>query len=373
MTADNFALPAPGRSPVAAATARYVAVALALVVMLGGAVSLREAGIELGWVDGAPWIGAAITALNGLRSQWWMVPAGAVALILGLWLVVVAVRPRRKTVVAVDAAGSVWMRPRDVARLASHAASCVPGVEVLNSAATRRKVTMYVETPVWNPTPRRRAPSPPRWVARPKSLFPHRKSSFASVRAGLHEPAADRPRGSRGDSGRRGRRGVCGRRCGTVADACGACGSRTDQYGAGRAGHLVDVVAVGTGWGGRVAVDTRAGLAHRACAGPEGAGPARSRYQRAGIHHREPRRRCGGGGRRIGTGFECAVRQGKSDRRPRQFDSGIDRDHGTTGGAGRCHLRDRHHPCRHRPGHRGTSKTVAARAILQIAKAKRSA
>ncbi|WP_061007355.1 DUF6286 domain-containing protein [Mycolicibacterium mucogenicum] len=144
MTADNFALPAPGRSPVAAATARYVAVALALVVMLGGAVSLREAGIELGWVDGAPWIGAAITALNGLRSQWWMVPAGAVALILGLWLVVVAVRPRRKTVVAVDAAGSVWMRPRDVARLASHAASCVPGVEVLNSAATRRKVTMYV-------------------------------------------------------------------------------------------------------------------------------------------------------------------------------------------------------------------------------------
>lgn len=144
MTADNLALPAPGRSPVAAATARYVAVALALVVMLGGVVSLREAGIELGWVDGTPWIGAAITALNGLRSQWWMVPAGAVALILGLWLVVVAVRPRRKTVVAVDAAGSVWMRPRDVARLASHAASCVPGVEVLNSAATRRKVTMYV-------------------------------------------------------------------------------------------------------------------------------------------------------------------------------------------------------------------------------------
>jgi len=144
MTADNVALPAPGRSPVAAATARYVAVALALVVMGGGVVSLREAGVELGWIAGTPWIGAAITALNGLRSQWWMMPAGAIALLLGVWLVVVALRPRRKTVVAVDTAGSVWMRPRDVARLASHAASCVPGVEVLNSAATRRKVTMYV-------------------------------------------------------------------------------------------------------------------------------------------------------------------------------------------------------------------------------------
>lgn len=144
MTADNVALPVPGRSPAAAATARTVAVVLALVVMCGGVVSLREAGVQLGWVAGAPWIGTALTALNGLRSQWWMVPAGAGALLVGAWLVFVALRPRRKTVVAVDAAGSVWMRPRDVARLASHAASCVPGVEVLNSAATRRKVTMYV-------------------------------------------------------------------------------------------------------------------------------------------------------------------------------------------------------------------------------------
>lgn len=144
MTADNLALPVPGRSPAATATARYVAVALALVVTFGGVVSLREAGVVLGWVAGTPWIGSAITALNGLRSQWWMVPAGVGALLLGLWLVIVALRPRRKTVVAVDGAGSVWMRPRDVARLASHAASCVPGVEVLNSAATRRKVTLYV-------------------------------------------------------------------------------------------------------------------------------------------------------------------------------------------------------------------------------------
>ncbi|MUL78447.1 DUF6286 domain-containing protein [Mycolicibacterium sp. CBMA 226] len=144
MTADNVALPAPGRSPAAVATARYVAVALALIVMCGGIVSLREAGVKLGWFTGTPWIGTAVTALNGLRSHWWMMPAGVCALLVGAWLVFVALRPRRKTVVAVDAAGSVWMRPRDVARLASHAASCVPGVEVLNSAATRRKVTMYV-------------------------------------------------------------------------------------------------------------------------------------------------------------------------------------------------------------------------------------
>jgi hypothetical protein len=144
MTTDGISLPAPGRAPVAAATARRIAVVLALVLLIVGVVALREAGVVLGWVAGTPWIAAAVTAVNGLHSHWWMVPAGGAAVVVGLWMVVMALKPRRKTVVAVDAAGSVWMRPRDVARLASHAACTVPGVEVLNSAATRRKVTLYV-------------------------------------------------------------------------------------------------------------------------------------------------------------------------------------------------------------------------------------
>lgn len=144
MTADTIALPAPGQAPVAPATARRVAVVLALVLLSVGAVALREAGVVLGWVKGTPWIGAAVAAVNGLHSQWWMIPAGAVALVVGASLVFMALRPRRKTVVAVDAAGSVWMRPRDVARLASYAASSVPGVEVLHAEATRRKVVLHV-------------------------------------------------------------------------------------------------------------------------------------------------------------------------------------------------------------------------------------
>ncbi len=74
----------------------------------------------------------------------WMIPAGAVVLAVGAWMVLCALRPRRKTAVAVNAQGAVWMRPRDVARLASHAAASVPGVEVLRSEATRRKVVLYV-------------------------------------------------------------------------------------------------------------------------------------------------------------------------------------------------------------------------------------
>lgn len=143
-TADAAPLPAPGRVPVATATARYIGVVLAAVVLAAGVFAVREAGVTLGWIAGSSWIGAAVAAADGLRSQWWMVPAGGVVLAAGGWLVFSALRPRRKTAVAVDASAAVWMRPRDVARLASHAAAAVPGVEVLRAEATRRKVTLYV-------------------------------------------------------------------------------------------------------------------------------------------------------------------------------------------------------------------------------------
>jgi len=144
MTVDAIALPAPGRVPVAPAAARRIAVLLALIVLIVGVMALREAGVVLGWVHGTPWVGTSVAAVNGLHSRWWMIPAGAGAAVVGGWLMFIALWPRRKTVVAVDAAGSVWMRPRDVARLASHAASSVAGVEVLHAEATRRKVVLYV-------------------------------------------------------------------------------------------------------------------------------------------------------------------------------------------------------------------------------------
>lgn len=143
-TAHPVALPAPGPVPTATATSRYIGVAVAIMLLIGGVIAIREAGLVFGWLDGTSWFRAAVATADGLHRQWWMVPLGSVAVLLGGWLVFAALRPRRKTAVAVDATGSVWMRPRDIARLARHAAGSVPGVEVLSSEATRRKVTLYV-------------------------------------------------------------------------------------------------------------------------------------------------------------------------------------------------------------------------------------
>jgi hypothetical protein len=143
-TVDTVAVSTPDRAPLATATARHLAVLLALVLLAAGIVALREASVVLGWVSGTAWFAEGLTAADGLRSQWWMVPIGCLVTLGGLWMVFAALRPRRKIAVAVDTASAVWMRPRDVAWLASYAAGSVPGVEVLTSEATRRRVTLYV-------------------------------------------------------------------------------------------------------------------------------------------------------------------------------------------------------------------------------------
>jgi hypothetical protein len=75
-----------------------------------------------------------------------MIPAGIVAVVIGAWWVYAALRPRRRTAVAVTARSSVWIGPADLARLASRAAEKVPGVVEARSSATLRKVTVTAKT-----------------------------------------------------------------------------------------------------------------------------------------------------------------------------------------------------------------------------------
>lgn len=71
-----------------------------------------------------------------------MVPAGVIAIMVGTWSVYAAVRPRRRTAIAVTARSGVWIGRADLARLASHAAESVPGVLDARSSATLRTITV---------------------------------------------------------------------------------------------------------------------------------------------------------------------------------------------------------------------------------------
>ena len=137
--------PAAGRAPVAAPTAGYVGAVIALLLLAAGVVALRDAAVGWGWLRGAPWITTAISRLDGLTYQGWMLPAGVVAVVIGLWSIAAGLTPRRRTALAVSARTSVWLPRADLARLAAAAATTVPGVLSVKASASLRTVSLRAD------------------------------------------------------------------------------------------------------------------------------------------------------------------------------------------------------------------------------------
>lgn len=138
-------MPATGRTPVAAPAAGFLGLVLAVILIALGVVALRDAIIAAGWLNGPLWIDGTIDWIDGLSFSSWMIPAGIAALLVGLWMVICALKPRRKTAIEVAARSAVWIDPVDLARAASYAAERVPGVLSAQSVATRRKLAITAE------------------------------------------------------------------------------------------------------------------------------------------------------------------------------------------------------------------------------------
>ena len=119
---------------------------MAVVVTGLGVVLLHDAIARSDSRPGRTWIAAVIDGLDDLSAEWWMIPLGLVIALIGVWLIVTALRPRSRKTLAVTSATGIFLRTGDVARLASAAADDVDGVLAANSVASRRKVTVTVES-----------------------------------------------------------------------------------------------------------------------------------------------------------------------------------------------------------------------------------
>lgn len=119
---------------------------MALVLTAIGFVLLHDAIAEADTRPGRTWLAAMADGLDRLTAEWWMIPAGVGIALVGVWLIFTAVRPRSRKTLAVTSETGVFLRTRDVARLASAAADDVDGVLSASSTATRRAVTVSVES-----------------------------------------------------------------------------------------------------------------------------------------------------------------------------------------------------------------------------------
>ncbi|QGU03727.1 DUF6286 domain-containing protein [Corynebacterium comes] len=135
------------RPPRANPWARYAAVFLGLILLAVAVVCARELWLRnsrsIHWES---WVNPIVMTIGNATFQPWMLPAGLGALLLGGFLVWVAVRPRTRTHRAVASEASVWMRPVDIARMLSGAALAVPGVATAASHVSGRSATVSITT-----------------------------------------------------------------------------------------------------------------------------------------------------------------------------------------------------------------------------------
>jgi len=138
--------PTAGRTPTATPAAAPWAVLLALVVLALGVVGIRDALIAAGAFGGSSWTKKTANAIDGLTAHTWMIPAGIGLAVLGLWWLLAALKPRKRTEISLTGTPGAWMRPGDLARLVQPTVENVEGVVSASTSATRRTVTVKATT-----------------------------------------------------------------------------------------------------------------------------------------------------------------------------------------------------------------------------------
>ncbi|WP_166353765.1 DUF6286 domain-containing protein [Phytoactinopolyspora limicola] len=144
--ADNTpVLPAADR-PARPGPARAAGVLLALVAVALGVVAGLDALVASGVIEGDGPIGAVLERVDGLRPADWMVVAGALAMVVGLGLVLAALwrRPRRSLPLTSDT--GVYVSRGAVEGLVADTARQHPGVIKVRAVARGTSVVVRLDT-----------------------------------------------------------------------------------------------------------------------------------------------------------------------------------------------------------------------------------
>lgn len=141
--------PAGGRAdgsappPKAAPAARPATMLLALALLALAGAAIHDLLVRAGDIAGAEWLARAIGRIRAVEWQDLVLPTAIVGGVLGLMLIIIAVKPRRATHLPMPGF-SGWIRPADVARRTTMRARRAPGVLEASSAVSAKSVTVKV-------------------------------------------------------------------------------------------------------------------------------------------------------------------------------------------------------------------------------------
>jgi hypothetical protein len=139
--------------PTATPGAVWITSVFALALIALGGVAIRDICVDQKWITGSQWIAAASRWIAKLSWQGWFWAVAVALIVVGLLFVWTSIRPRTKTHIALDGAGTVdgyspstWTRKVDVARRASAIARQAAGVTKADTTVKRRKVITRITT-----------------------------------------------------------------------------------------------------------------------------------------------------------------------------------------------------------------------------------
>ena len=132
------------RRPRPAPTATPLAGVLWVLLLAAAVAGIHDLLVHLGAVPGTSWTAAVLSALDDQQRQAWFVPAGIAVAVVGVLVVLGALRPRRRTHRQAVDDPTLWLRPVDLARTASAAALGTADVATASSTVRKQKVRTRV-------------------------------------------------------------------------------------------------------------------------------------------------------------------------------------------------------------------------------------
>ncbi len=135
----------PKAAPVAALTAVIIAVLFIALAVVG----VHDLAVTQKWATGTSWSRTVIDGTNGATRADWVIPLAVLALLIGLFLLFVSLRPRRSThqyVPDEDDSVDVWITPGALTKMVKSAAEDAPGVLSAHPRVSTRAVRVSVGT-----------------------------------------------------------------------------------------------------------------------------------------------------------------------------------------------------------------------------------
>ncbi|EGD54943.1 DUF6286 domain-containing protein [Gordonia neofelifaecis] len=134
----------PVREPVAFPGAAIAGGVLGVALLVLSGLLVRDVLVVTGLVGGDTWTHHLVVELSAQTWSGWMWSIPILCALVGLGLLWLAIKPRRRTHLSVDGYQVAWTRPVDVARSASAAALKVPNVRRAVTSVGRKRIRVTV-------------------------------------------------------------------------------------------------------------------------------------------------------------------------------------------------------------------------------------